>query len=239
MEELIQITGKLPYFAEIPYWMWGEINYDSEGDCKSPTSQDWTFLEVTNRESKERILIHKDSENVFRIGANSAESAKKLYALLKYRSNAQSASLNDDRTDELILKNQIQIARIIREFPDPRLILFDHHGFWGSWKWVGWFATDFTWVGRWIMNSVLTNDNRAVFLCYTLLKEYRTTKMNEDALIYALNYLSKHDFKDKNELFHWYEGSKVEQEESGKTLYPEPDYNSWAEDLKRQNIEWR
>jgi hypothetical protein len=31
------ITDPRPYFAEIPYALWGEVNYDSEGDCGRPT----------------------------------------------------------------------------------------------------------------------------------------------------------------------------------------------------------
>jgi hypothetical protein len=239
MLELIKIKGKLPYFAEIPYWMWGEVNYNSEGDCKNPTSRDWNFLEVTNRVSRERIMIQKDSGSIFRIETSSPESAKKIFALLKYRSDAQSDNLDKDNIDDFILENKKQVERIIREFPDPRLRLFDHHGFWGSWKWVGWFATEFTWVGRWIMNSVLTNDTRGIFLCYTLMKEYVVTKAQEDALIYAINYLSGNNFKDKNEVFDWYEGKSSEPGKSGVIMYPEPDYNSWLEDLKKQNLEWQ
>ena len=53
----ILIESPRPYFAEIPYALWDEVNYDSEGDCKRPTDQDWNEFEVTNRESRQRVFI--------------------------------------------------------------------------------------------------------------------------------------------------------------------------------------
>jgi hypothetical protein len=62
-------------------------------------------------------------------------------------------------------------AVIAREFERSELDLFDSLVFWGSWKWIGWFATDFTWVGRWIMLSVVTKDVRAVNLCIEWIRD--------------------------------------------------------------------
>ena len=46
-----------PYFAEVPYYVWGQVNYDSEGDCDRPRDRNWTSLELTNRETQERLSI--------------------------------------------------------------------------------------------------------------------------------------------------------------------------------------
>ena len=57
MEYELTIKMPRPYFEEMPYYMWGTVNYDSEGDCKRPTDTEWTFLELTNRETKETLEI--------------------------------------------------------------------------------------------------------------------------------------------------------------------------------------
>lgn len=38
-----------PFFAEYPYFLWGEVNYDSDGDCRRPTDREWTQLDLTRR----------------------------------------------------------------------------------------------------------------------------------------------------------------------------------------------
>lgn len=53
----LRLDSPRPYFAEVPYYLWGQVNYDSEGDCKSPTDRKWTWLELTNRETRERLEI--------------------------------------------------------------------------------------------------------------------------------------------------------------------------------------
>ena len=62
----LRLTESRPFFAEFPYYLWGQVNYDSEGDCKSPTDRDWTWLDLTNRETREHldITIHADSWEV-------------------------------------------------------------------------------------------------------------------------------------------------------------------------------
>ena len=29
----------MPFFAEAPYFLWGEVNYESEGNCRRPTNR--------------------------------------------------------------------------------------------------------------------------------------------------------------------------------------------------------
>lgn len=47
----------LPFFAEYPYYLWGEVNYDSDGGCERPTDRAWKWLELKNRDSRERLTI--------------------------------------------------------------------------------------------------------------------------------------------------------------------------------------
>ena len=49
--------GPRPYFAEIPYYIWGQVNYDSDGDCDRPRSRNWTWMDLENRETGEQISI--------------------------------------------------------------------------------------------------------------------------------------------------------------------------------------
>ena len=53
----LRFDSPRPFFAEVPYYLWGQINYDSEGNCKSPTDRTWTWLELTNRQTRERLEI--------------------------------------------------------------------------------------------------------------------------------------------------------------------------------------
>src|SRR5262245_37540282 len=45
----LHLDGLRPFFAEIPYYVWGEVNYDSMGDCKRPTDREWTWAYFRHR----------------------------------------------------------------------------------------------------------------------------------------------------------------------------------------------
>jgi hypothetical protein len=100
--------------------------------------------------------------------------------------------------------------------------------FWGSWKWVGWFATEFTWVGRWIMHSVVTGDTRAVNLCADWFQHGPASKQQSQALRYALGRLTGRSFTTDREWVDWYFADGGIQE------YPESDFKQWYADLKEQ-----
>lgn len=76
------------------------------------------------------------------------------------------------------------------EFEEEILKPFDSHLFWGSWKWIGWFGTEFTWIGRWIMHSVVRRDTRAVKLCIDWLKDGTYSAEQSSALRYGLSKLT-------------------------------------------------
>jgi len=117
------------------------------------------------------------------------------------------------------------------EFERPELRPFDAgHLFWGSWKWVGWFGTEFTWVGRWIMHSVVTGDKRAVNLCAGWLQEGTVAEQQSQALRYALSRLTGRSFATDREWVDWYFAGRGIQE------YPEPDMDRWYADLKEQVV---
>src|SRR5438552_5826502 len=58
----LRLAEPPPFFAEVPYYVWGQVNYDSEGNCKSPTDRNWTWIDLTNRETRERLDITSQAD---------------------------------------------------------------------------------------------------------------------------------------------------------------------------------
>jgi hypothetical protein len=227
VEYKLRITAPRPYFAELPYYLWGEVNYDSDGDCKRPTDTEWHDLDLTNRGTHENVQIFEKG-GVFTVRSKSRALAARMVYFLHERSGA--AFLEGDPRGELgdwdhdaALKRTL---RVREEFARAELKPFDSKLFWGSWKWVGWFATDFTWVGRWIMDSVLKRDTRAVCLCVDWLKQGTFNEEQSKALRYALNYLTGESYSSDQQWVKWYYSGP------GSQRYPEPDFKAWHEELK-------
>jgi hypothetical protein len=219
----LTIVKPKPYFAEFAYYLWDEVNYDSSGDCRRPTDQNWTWLSVTNRVTHEQIDITSES-SLFTVESERPELAARTALLLIERSSATGSPVNAG--DWSHSEANARTARIRVEFPRPELKPFDSHLFWGSWKWTGWFATDFTWVGRWIMNSLLTRDTRAVYLCNEWLKAGTVHADQSAALRAALTTLTGLRYPTDETWIAWYQ-------KSGQQRYPEPDMEQWLADLKR------
>lgn len=161
----LKIEKSRPFFAEIPYYLWGMVNYDSEGDCKYPTDRMWTWFELTHRDTDESLDI--SSEGVLWTIKGDDINLSRLVQFFVVRCGATVEGFNfKENLGEWNHKSGMDRAdRVAKEFSSPELKPFDTHLFWGSWKWIGWFATEFTRVGRWIMVSVLKNDPRGVPLC--------------------------------------------------------------------------
>ncbi|MBI5300588.1 MAG: hypothetical protein HY868_00510 [Chloroflexi bacterium] len=216
-----------PYFAEVPYYLWGEVNYKSDGHCRQPTDRQWTWLDLTNRANYERVAI-KSFLSDFAIESDNPNLAARTAMLLIERSGA-TVGREDLQQLAGVWSHTEALARTRRiqaEFSREELKPFDSHLFWGSWKWVGWFATDLTWVGRWIMNSVLTHDARAVKLCVEWLRNGTVHKDQSAALRYALTTLTGLSFDTNANWVSWYDGQ-------GKQKYPEPNLQTWLKELKR------
>jgi len=225
----LMISQPRPYFAEIPYALWGEINYDSEGDCRRPTDQNWRLLELTHRDTDEQVIIVGQGVR-FSITASEETLAARAATFLLDRTQAQFID-NDPR---LIIGNWAQAGALARAqrvqtvFSNPRLAPFDSHLFWGSWKWIGWFATDLTWVGRWIMHSVLTDDARAVCLCIEWLRQGTIHPDQSSALRSALAHLTGLSWQTDQEWLAWYD-------QVGFSQFPESDFDQWLADLRAQS----
>ncbi len=225
-EYKLSISAPRPYFAEIPYALWGEVNYDSDGNCQRPTDREWTHLEVMQRGTREHLII-MGSGKEFSVQSKNRSLAARAAMFLTERSGA--TLLGEHPRPHIGIWSYTQAyattSRIRAEFPRPELIPFDSQLFWGSWKWVGWFATDLTWTGRWIMNSLLTHDTRAVSLCILWLKGGTTHPDQSAALRHALRLLTDEQFASDQEWITWYE-------DTGDQQYPKPDFDDWLTDLK-------
>jgi hypothetical protein len=216
-----------PFFAELPYYVWGRVNYDSDGDCATPLDRTWTCMELEHRDTDEELSVSSEGTEWIVMGPDPA--AARLAYFLQIRCNARSIGpAPDERLGEWDHAAALARAdRVAREFDNPVLAPFAvDHGFWGSWKWIGWFGTHFTWVGRWILDAVVRNDPRAVDLCVDWLREGPFSATQSAALRYALGRFTGESFDSDAEWIRWYD------ELGGKERFPEPDMNAWYEELK-------
>jgi hypothetical protein len=158
-----------PFFAEYAYFLWGQVNYDSEGNCQRPTDRTWTFLEIMLRPAGPSVTIApvEVAEGLFLLGVTG--TLREEVWLAAYLTALRSGALVLDGRDgtrvpletlhEWVGDVGSRLAaadRVRAMFLDPRLAPFDSHNWWGGWKWVGQFATDLTSGLRVIMNAVQT-----------------------------------------------------------------------------------
>lgn len=227
VEFQLRISQPRPFFAELPYYAWGRVNYDSDGDCKNPLDRSWTCMELTHRDTNERVEISSEGETWTISGDGPA--AARITVFLRHRCDATWLSPQESpRLDGW--DNSVASARaslVAQTFENELLAPFAvGHMFWGSWKWIDWFGTEFTWVGRWIMDAVIRNDPRAVNLCVYWLRDGTCGESQSAALRYALTQLTGLSFKTDKEWVDWYDAR------GGSSQFPEPDFNAWYSDLK-------
>jgi hypothetical protein len=225
----IRINEKMPYFAELPYYLWGQVNYDSEGDCKRPTDQSWTWLYLRHRNRSDYIEVACENGLCTVEGSNPDAARTTLFLAKRCGGEFVQGQVNSEIGDWDHEAGMERAAQVEVEFQNSDIEPFDiGHWFWGSWKWIGWFGTKFTWVGRWIIHSVPRRDTRAVNLCIEWLKAGTVGEEQSKALRYALNMLTGKDFQEDREWISWY------YENEGFKEYPEPDLDKWYEELKKE-----
>lgn len=153
--------GKLPFFAEYAHYLWGIVNYDSEGNCEKPTDRQWTYLYVENRANQEFIEIFISNENCFEIEGNNKDIVNKSIKLTEYRRDNNFVKTFDE----------FKLADEIHEmFINPKLAIFDKMRWWCGWKWNKLYCTDFSYTFRYIMNAVENSLNNPKVIKY--LKEH-------------------------------------------------------------------
>ena len=222
----------VPYFAEVPYYLWGEANYKSDGDCKRPTDRKWTCLSLIHRETEEDLEIVYEGDEWIVEGEDPL--AARCMMFLKARCGAIIKNDQDPKTSAGDWNHEAGMKRarkVAEEFGSLILKPFDSHLFWGSWKWIGWYCTDLTSAGRWIMASLLMKDPRGVPICIDWLKHGTFSDEQSEVLRYALNYLTDEEFDSDAKWIKWYEGGFLNK--GAKIKYPEFDVNQWIDDLKQ------
>lgn len=228
----LTITAPRPYFAEIPYYLWGPVNYDSQGDCKSPTDTNWTELDLTHRKTDETLAVirNEDVWDVYGDAPLPARASKFLIA------RSQAVAQRPPTSEELggwdHHAAMARAARVAGEFADPRLAIFDSHHFWGSWKWIGHFATDCTWTGRMIMHAVRAGDPRGVPLCIDWLRHGTYHPDQSKALRQALVALTGRSFSTDAAWIKWYDGGWLRK--GANRQYPTPNLDEWVAELRAE-----
>jgi hypothetical protein len=205
------------------------VNYDSEGDCKRPTDRDWTWLELGNRVTGESLAVYQEDDAWSIDGDETTMVRAQMF--LRDRCGAICEVKNVDPSTWNHQAAMVRSAKVAAEFEQPVLAPFDMHLFWGSWKWIGWFSTDLTWVGRWIMHSLVRKDPRAIPLCVEWI---RTTSFPEQAkaLSYAIAQLSGEPDRSPAAWLRWYNGTWFKK--GAKQRFPDPDFDSWLSEMKRE-----
>lgn len=200
---------QLPYFAALPYYLWGEINYDSEGDCKSPIDRNWTQLHISNRENTKQYFDITVKDGQLKIEGDS-DSVKKLCNFFTAKKEGKEG---EGEQDEEGMK-RVNVVNYCFEHPAVQKFA-QGHSFWGSWKWVGPMATEFTYVGRWIMMDAMRNSPQGAWVAADWMRT--TGGAQKKALMTHLSEV-------------------CEKPESGsfkfsKEKYPEPDADKWEAEL--------
>jgi hypothetical protein len=228
----IELPEKLPYFAELPYYLWGQVNYDSDGDCRRPTDREWTWMHLEHRGTGDVVeLRQEEGECLLELEGDDPTIARLAMFLIDRCGGAGNDKMSERAAPWDHEAAYARTVQIQSEFERPELVPFDSHLFWGSWKWIGWYATEYTWVGRWIMHSVVRNDPRAIPLCIDWIKQ---TQFPEQAaaLSYAVQRLSGDSARNPSDWVRWYEGSWFKK--GAKYRFPEPEIKAWLAELKSQ-----
>jgi hypothetical protein len=234
-ELIVHCHGERPYFAEVPYFVWGAVDYASSGDAQTPTDREWRELGLVNRETGEILEMAPVPDSgrrvVIAVRAMNPDVALRAAYFLTWRTDGQAGSGPDAaletfgelarRLGEWDYKDATaRSVRVRKDFGRAELLPFDDNAFWPSWKWVGVPACARTRVGRWIMDSVLRKDTRAVYLCIEWLRRGSATPVQRDALCYALQRFTGRELPSPADWVAWYA-------REGAAAYPRPDFATW------------
>ncbi len=138
----------LPYFAEYPYFIWGDVDYDSEGDCERPTDRRWPWLWLMHRDTEEIIEIGRpedDPESRYEVTGQDQVSVVSAAYLTALRTSGRIIEPGGRRAQELAevagrvpdLSQRLRAADHVAElFSDPALGPYDSYGWWPYWKWT-------------------------------------------------------------------------------------------------------
>jgi hypothetical protein len=123
-----QLRQPRPYFAELPYYLWGQVNYDSEGDCSRPTDRQWTWMYLQHRGTREVVDVKQEGDRWLVEGGDET-SARLATFLIERCGDTADPSLTAEagRWDHAAALARTLPVRL--EFEQPALEPFDTHCF--------------------------------------------------------------------------------------------------------------
>jgi hypothetical protein len=209
-------NSPLPFFAEYPYFLWGEVNYDSDGNSRKPTDRNWTALYLAHRSETDRLEILEVSTKpqIFQVQGIRFESVQLATYLTAFRTGGVVIEPNSAREIPLAeLKKEIsqldehfaEVEKIRTMFLNPVLAPFDSHSWWGGWKWCGDRATDLTMGLRLTMKAVTeqTADQEFIAHLYEWWSE-PPESFHREGVRYAIKTLTGKDPENKGFLTRWF-----------------------------------
>jgi hypothetical protein len=238
---LVHCAAACPYFAEVPAFCWGDVDYGFETDARIPTDREWRRLALLNRATGERLVIGPAGETrrrpVLAVRASAPELAARATYFLLWRTDGRAQPPNDSSLvapEEFVARlgrwdAAAALARSVRvrdEFGRVELMAFDTPAFWAAWKWAGAWATPDAQAVRLLMMALLRRDRRGVPLAITLLRQGVPGAEQEAALHEVLGRLTRLSLDSTGAWLAWYAGA-------GHRQYPAPDWTAWREELLR------
>src|SRR4051794_14017563 len=125
----LQLPQPRPYFAELPYYLWGQVNYDSEGDCKKPTDRHWTWMYLQHRGTREVVDV-KQENGEWLVDGNDETSARLAMFLLDRCNGVPDPSLVEAAGQWDYAAAVARTLPVRSEFEQPALASFDTKLFW-------------------------------------------------------------------------------------------------------------
>ncbi|HWB07947.1 MAG TPA: hypothetical protein VG826_01795 [Pirellulales bacterium] len=111
-----------PYFAEIPYYVWGQVNYDSEGDCERPTDREWTCVDFSHRETNETLAIRQEDDHWVIEGPDPLAARAAYFLVVRCGTTPKERALEDHIGDWDHTRAAARAARVQAEFERPDLV---------------------------------------------------------------------------------------------------------------------
>lgn len=236
---LVHCYAACPYFAEIPAFCWGNVDYTFKTDARYPTDREWRRLALLNRETGERLLFTLGGEDrrrpVLAVQASDPVLATRAAYFLIWRTDGRAHTLTQDSLEapeDFVARLgtwdvAAALARSLRvrdEFGRVELMAFDTPTFWEAWKWAGAWATPDLQALRLLMTALLRRDRRGVPLAIAMLRQGDHRAEVETVLHEVLSRLTRQSQDSTAAWFTWYAAE-------GHLQYPAPDWATWRAEL--------
>jgi hypothetical protein len=238
---LVHCYAACPYFAEIPAFCWGNVDYTFSTDARFPTDREWRRLTLLNRENGERLALAPLGEDrrraVLAVRASDPGLAARAAYFLLWRTDGraqtptqESLEAPDDFAPRLagwdVAAGLARSVRVRDEFGRVELLAFDTPVFWRVWKWAGAWATPDLQAWRLLITALLRRDPRGVPLAIGLLRQGVPSAEHEAALHNVLSRLTRRSLDSTPAWLAWYAAE-------GRQQYPAPDWTAWREEVLR------